>query len=59
VRVFGRPEEPAERLEAGGHDIPASEIEAGMELHLPCLMKVGKGNNRYKTIEEFLPEAAE
>ena len=36
VRVFGRPEELAERLEASGYDIPASEIEAGMELHLPC-----------------------
>src|SRR5207237_10102243 len=35
VRVFGRPEELAERLEASGYDIPASEIEAGMELHLP------------------------
>jgi hypothetical protein len=35
VRVFGRPEELAERLEASGYDIPASEIEAGMELLLP------------------------
>ena len=59
VRVFGRPEELAERLEASGYDIPASEIEAGMELHLPCLVKVGQGNNGYKNIEEFLPEAAE
>jgi hypothetical protein len=59
VRVFGLPEELAERLEASGYDIPASEIEAGMELHLPCLVKVGKGNNGYKTIDEFLPEAAE
>jgi hypothetical protein len=59
VRVFGRPEELAERLEASGYDIPASEIEAGMELHLPCLVKVGKGDIRYKTIEEFLPDAAE
>jgi hypothetical protein len=25
----------------------------------PCLVKVGHGNNGYKTIEEFLPEAAE
>jgi hypothetical protein len=58
VRVFGRPEELAERLEASGYDIPASEIEAGMELHLPCLVKVGQGNNGYKNIEEFLPEAA-
>jgi hypothetical protein len=60
VRVFGRPEELAERLEASGYDIPASEIEAGMELHLPCSVKVGQnnGNGRYKTIEEFLPEAA-
>ncbi len=40
-------------------DIPASEIEAGMELHLPCLVKVGQGHNGYKNIEEFLPEAAE
>ena len=55
VRVFGRPEELAERLEASGYDIPASEIEAGMELHLPCLVKVGQGNDGYKTIEEFLP----
>jgi len=59
VRVFGRPEELAERLEASGYDIPASEIEAGMELHLPCLVKVGQGNNGYKNIEEFLPQAAE
>ncbi len=58
VRVFGRPEELAERLEASGYDIPASEIEAGMELHLPCLVKLGQGNNGYKIIEEFLPEAA-
>ena len=59
VRVFGRPEELAERLEASGYDIPANEIEAGMELHLPCLVKVGQGHNGYKNIEEFLPEAAE
>ena len=59
VRVFGRPEELAERLEASGYDIPASEIEAGMELHLPCLVKVGQGHNGYKNIEEFLPEVAE
>ena len=59
VRVFGRPEELAERLEASGYDIPANEIEAGMELHLPCLVKVGQGNSGYKNIEEFLPEAAE
>jgi hypothetical protein len=58
VRVFGRPEELAERLEASGYDIPASELEAGMELHLPCLVKLGQGNNGYKIIEEFLPEAA-
>ena len=48
VRVFGRPEELSERLEASGYDIPASEIEAGMELHLPCLVKVGQGHNGYK-----------
>ncbi len=59
VRAFGRPEELAERLEASGYDIPASEIEAGMELHLPCLVKVGQGKNGYKNIEEFLPDAAE
>jgi hypothetical protein len=59
VRVFGRPEELAERLEASGYDIPASEIEAGMELHLPCLVKIGQGHNGYKNIEEFLPDAAE
>jgi len=59
VRVFGRPEELAERLEASGYDIPGNEIEAGMELHLPCLVKVGQGHNGYKNIEEFLPEAAE
>jgi hypothetical protein len=61
VRVFGRPEELAERLrpnaqsrrvggpglEASGYDIPASEIEAGMELHLSCLVKVGQGHNGY------------
>jgi hypothetical protein len=41
VRVFGRPEELAERLEASPYDILASEIDAGMELHLPCLAKVG------------------
>jgi hypothetical protein len=58
VRVFGRPEELAERLEASGYDIPASEIEAGMELHLPCLVKLGQGNSGYKIIQEFLPEAA-
>lgn len=58
VRVFGRPEELAERQEASGYDIPASEIEAGMELHLPCLVKLGQGNSGYKIIEEFLPEAA-
>jgi hypothetical protein len=57
-RVFGRPEELPERLEASCYDIPASEIEAGMELHLSCLVKVGQGHNGYKNIEEFLPEAA-
>jgi len=30
-----------------------------MELHLPCLVKVGQGHNGYKNIEEFLPEVAE
>jgi hypothetical protein len=57
VRVFGRPDELAERLEATGYDIPASEIEAGMELHPPCLVRViSQGNNGYKTIEEFSPD---
>jgi hypothetical protein len=56
VRLFGRPEELAERLEASGYDIPASEIEAGMELHIPSLMKVGQGNNGCKAIEEFSPD---
>jgi hypothetical protein len=59
VRVFGTPEELAERLEESGYDIPAGEIQAGMELNLPCLVKVGQGHNGYKNIEEFLPEAAE
>ncbi|HKS83318.1 MAG TPA: hypothetical protein VJR23_17570 [Candidatus Acidoferrales bacterium] len=59
VRVLGRPEELAERLEASGYDIPASEIEAGMELHFSSLVKVGQGHNGYKNIDEFLPEAVE
>jgi hypothetical protein len=58
VRVFGRPEELAERLEASGYDIPASEIQAGMELNLPCLVVTGQGTSGYKIIQEFLPEAA-
>jgi hypothetical protein len=58
VRVFGRPEELAERLEASGYDIPASEIQAGLELNLPCLVVTGQGNSGYKIIERFLPEAA-
>jgi hypothetical protein len=58
VRVFGRPEELAERLEASGYDIPASEVQAGMELNLPCLVVTGQGSRGYKIIEEFLPEAA-
>ncbi len=58
VRVFGRPEELAERLEASGYDIPASEIQAGLELNLPCLVVTGQGNRGYKIIEQFLPEAA-
>ena len=59
VRVFGCPEGLAVRLEAIGYDIPASEIEAGMELHLPCLAKIGQDNKGYKTIEAFWPGAAE
>lgn len=58
VRVFGRPEELAERLEASGYDIPASEIQAGLELYLPCLVVTGQGTSGYKIIQEFLPEAA-
>jgi len=58
VRVFGRPEELAERLEASGYDIPASEIQAGLELNLPCLVVTGQGKSGYKIIEQFSPEAA-
>ena len=58
VRVFGRPEELAERLEASGYDIPATEVQAGLELNLPCLVLTGQGSSGYKIIEEFLPEAA-
>jgi SWIM zinc finger len=58
VRVFGRPEELAERLETSGYDIPASEVQAGLELNLPCLVVTGQGSTGYKIIEEFLPEAA-
>jgi len=58
VRVFGRPEELAERLEASGYDIPANELQAGLELNLPCLVIPGQGSRGYKIIEEFLPEAA-
>jgi hypothetical protein len=55
VRVFGPPEELAERLEASGYDIPASEIEAGMELHLPCLVKVGKGTTDARPSKSSCP----
>jgi uncharacterized Zn finger protein len=58
VRVFGRPEELAERLEASGYDIPASEVQAGLELNLPCLVVTGQGSSGYKIIDQFLPEAA-
>jgi hypothetical protein len=58
VRVFGRPEELGERLEASGYDFPASEVQAGLELNLPCLVVTGQGSSGYKIIEEFLPEAA-
>jgi hypothetical protein len=58
VRVFGRPEELAERLEASGYDFPASEVQAGLELNLPCLVVTGQGSSGYKIIEAFLPEAA-
>jgi hypothetical protein len=48
----------SERLEASGYDIPASEVQAGLELNLPCLVVTGQGSSGYKIIEEFLPEAA-
>ena len=58
VRVFGRPERLANHLKASGYDIPANEIQAGLELNLPCVVRTGNGNRGYKTIEEFLPEVA-
>jgi hypothetical protein len=58
VRVFGRPEKLANYLKASGYDIPANEIQAGLELQLPCLVRTGNGTNGYKTIEAFLPEVA-
>jgi len=58
VRFFGTPEELAERLEESGYDIPAGEIQAGMELNLPCAVVLGAGANGYKTIQKFLPESA-
>ena len=33
------------------------KIFAVTVLELPCLVKVGQGNNGYKNVEEFLPEA--
>jgi hypothetical protein len=56
VRVFGSPEELAERLEESGYDIPAHEIQAGVELNLPCLVVLATGGNGYRTIQKFLPE---
>ena len=56
VRVFDRPEELAERLEARGYDIPASEVQAGFALDLPCLVVTSQGSSGHKIIEEFLPE---
>ena len=56
VRVFGRREELAERLEASGYDIPASEIEAGMELHLPCLVKVGQATTDKRPSSRSCPK---
>lgn len=38
---------------------PPTILFLSVSLHLPCLAKVGKGNNGYKNIEEFLPDAAE
>ena len=58
VRAYGTPEELAERLEESGYDIPAGEIQAGMELNLPCLVVLGTNAKGYKTIEKFLPESA-
>jgi hypothetical protein len=58
VRVFGGPEELAERLEASGYDIPANEIQPGLELNLPCRVVAGQGKNGYKAIEAFFPETA-
>jgi len=56
---FASAEELAERLEASGYDMAASESEARMELHFSCLVKAGQGHSGYETIEEFLPVAAE
>src|SRR5439155_152849 len=48
--------ELAERLEASGSDIPASEIEAGMELHLPCLVKVGQATTDKRPSSRSCPK---
>jgi SWIM zinc finger len=58
VRVFGRPEKLANHLKASGYDIPVNQIQAGLELNLPCLVRTGNGTKGYKTIEEFLPPVA-
>lgn len=47
-----------ERAQASGYDFPASEVQAGLELNLPCLVVTGQGSSGYKIIEQFLPEAA-
>jgi SWIM zinc finger len=58
VRVFGRPEKLANHLKASGYDIPANQIQTGLELNLPCLVRTGNGTKGYKTIEAFLPPVA-
>jgi SWIM zinc finger len=58
VLVFGHPEKLANHLKASGYDIPASEVQAGLELNLRCLVRTGNGAKGYKTIEEFLPASA-
>ena len=52
-----RTEELAERFEASVYDVPASEVQAGLELNLPWLVVTGQGSSGYKIIEEFLPRS--
>jgi len=51
--VLGTPEKLA-----SGYDIPRAKSKPEWNSHLPCLVKLDQGNSGYKTIEEFLPEAA-